>query len=716
MDYKLIFTLVFISCLLGMSCVFAGDNVTCTDNQTRVEDTLQAIDESALAPDVPDLVSNDTFYVNSKNIESYFPEGTLDSKYENKTLIFMGDFEDVGVLAIKSDYVTIKGDGSTMKNTVFDISANNVALNNIKLDLNRNFPEIEGAAVYLNGNNISLVDLNINYVVPYNVDAYVLFGYGLFKSPYNNLKIINSTFYFEAQNVEVKKYNCAVKLTNFHNSLMENTTIIASFPLNEISFNYHGADLDSDYIYNVGIEGCDNFVFKSNEIISDVSMRPSLEYPTLDAVVLSGSNNCLFYNNSIYVTDFVTNPGVENYLYGINVHRMTNLTIDSNRISMITTGGKLALGTAYPIQVNGPIMGVNITNNDLYSFSNGPNIGIYSVNYFGETSISITNNRINVTGLAGTDEWALVSGIESQDSNAEILNNQIEVHSVGDVGIYDNLFAISYRQGTDGSHTFNIQNNTAFTDGYMAVFLLGSYNSTILNNTLISFNANAETGSNSYGAGRTFSHIGDTTEGNTVINIKDYLATLNRIDGGSQATPISGESSTDIGGTGLNPQASNQYDSNPLIPGYFDTHGISDYSNDDDNTGIKDIIESHSNVNGARTSDSSKNSKSNDYVVMENIDSNEAIDSNSTLEKSNSNSYVSSNNTEAFATPDIIGDASPIGGVSSSAQATAQSVSKRAYEIEAMKNKEEFIPSTMIVVLTMVLLLVGYRRRDSNFE
>ncbi len=124
------------------------------------------------------------------------------------------------------------------------------------------------------------------------------------------------------------------------------------------------------------------------------------------------------------------------------------MTLDSNNIAILTTGGMLAAGTAYPIQITGPSKRINITNNDLYSVSNGPNIGIYSQNYYGDTQLYIANNKINITGLAGNHSWALVAGIEAQDSNDTIVNNTIEVHSVAEVKDNDNIYGISYSQST----------------------------------------------------------------------------------------------------------------------------------------------------------------------------------------------------------------------------------------------------------------------------
>ena len=709
MDRKLMLTLMVLCFILSASCVFAQTNDT-NVTQAPADDEILQINTTGLMPDVPDLTSNDTFYVNSNNVNTYFPDNALDEKYENSTLIMEGEFEDVGVLKIESDHVTVNAGGAHLKNTAFDISGNNVTLKNIRMDLDTSFEETGGAAIYVSSSDVDLINVYVNYIVPYNVDAYVILGEANSKHPSRNLRIINSTFYFEAHNDEVKKYNSAVKLLNFHDSIMENTTLTGSFPLNQIDYGVDGAHLDNIYVYTLGIEGCDNFILRGNQIISDVNKRPAWQYPTLDGVILSRSNNVWMYNNSIYMTDFVTNPGVENYLYGINVHSLTNLTIDSNRISMITTGGKLAMGTAYPIQINGPIMGVVVTNNDLYSFSNGPNIGIYSVNYFGRTSLLIANNTINVTGLAGVHDWALVTGIESQDSNAEIINNKIEVHSVGDVKIGDNLYAISYRQATSGVHTFNIQNNTAFTDGYEAIHLLSSYNSTIKGNTLISFNDNAQTGSDAYGRG-SFSHVNDDADGNRVINIRDYLATLNNVDGANDdSSRPSGEETSRVDGGGYSSQPTNQYDYNPLIPGYFDTHGIADKEASSDLTGLDDgtatQINDYASGKDSKSDETSENNDNTEEFSGEVVSAPE--------QRENSGVSAVSNSTQA--TPDITGDNGPIGGYQSG-QSNQPSASKKAFEIqEAMKNKTDLVPSFIIAIFALILLIIGYRRKDSTLE
>lgn len=43
----------------------------------------------------------------------------------------------------------------------------------------------------------------------------------------------------------------------------------------------------------------------------------------------------------------------------------------------------------------------------------------------------------------------------------------------------------------------------------------------------------------------------------------------------------------------------------------------------------------------------------------------------------------------------------------------SSSVAKKAFEIEDI-NKNEFIPSVFYVIATLILLIVGYRRKYSN--
>ena len=701
------------------------------DADDIIGDISQQDDE---VPDVPDLIVNETYYVHSYDLDDYFEDGVLKSQYANKILVFSGNFLNQGKLTIDVNNVTIKGANSYLKNTVFDISGDDVTLSDLTIDLDSEYPNNDGAGILVTSNNVLFNNLNMNYIVPSNVEAYCIYAVGNPRNPSRNLKIINSNINFEGHNDDVNKYNCAVKILYYDDSTMDNDTIISSLPLKNVNHGNFGATLDSDYVLTVGFEYCDNFVFKNNVLISDVNKRTACTYPTLDGMMVSRSDNCVIVNNSIYMTDFITYPGVENYLYGIDVYALNNLTIAYNNISIVTTGGKMALGTAYPIQVTGPISKVNITENDIYTFSNGPNIGVYSQNYYGGTELSITKNKINVTGLAGTHEWALVAGIETQDSNSEILDNYIEVHSVGVVGINDNIYGVSYRQSTAGNHTYNIQNNTVFSDGYSSVYLLSSVNSTVANNLLVSYNENAQNGQNGFNYGNVGSHDRLSFYNNRVIRAFDYFASINNIvDGGNDynyENPVNNGISNNLNGRSISARdTSNSHSYNPLIPGSARNNGNYDQSGidptvkpGDDGTGNNGQGNGDSDGDGSESGSilSLKDILEN-YLNSQN--SNNGEKTNTTSDSNNEHHANVASNSSDY-TPSATGNVPLSESESSSPSSYSQSPSdtggsqsvSKSFELEEKLDNQEFIPSILYVILAVILLIVGYRKRNKYLE
>ena len=64
-----------------------------------------------------------------------------------------------------------------------------------------------------------------------------------------------------------------------------------------------------------------------------------------------------------------------------------------------------------------------------------------------------------------------------------------------------------------------------------------------------------------------------------------------------------------------------------------------------------------------------------------------------------------------------IGSDSPLGkSMSSGSSQESQSVSK-AYEIEKLVSEtENFIPSIFFIIAALILLVIGYKRKNSSFE
>ncbi len=725
-DVKL-FTLLMIICvIISISSVSAFDlnETNSTNNLSSNDLSILSVDEEEV-PDEPDLIVNNTIYLDSDNIDDYFTNGILKSRFNGKTLIFNQNFENLGRLIIHANDVTIKGIGYNLKNTVFQVDAKDVTLSDLNLELDSAFPSNDGAAIEIFSDNVNLVNVNINYITPQNVEAYGIYAMGNPENPLRNLKIKNSYINFEGHNDDVNVYNCALKLEHCKDALIENNTFISALPLKDIIFGANGAELASDLVLTVGIGNSDNTTFIGNSLYSEVNKRPENLYPSLDCMLISKSDNSLICNNSIFMTDFLTYPGIDNYLYGLDIYNLKNITVCHNNISIITSGGKLAAGTAYPIQITGPISQVNITENNLYSFSNGPNIGIYSQNYYGETSLSITKNRINVTGLAGTHEWALVAGIETQDTCSTIINNIIEVHSVGDVSIDDNLYGISYRQTTAGDHHYDIENNTVFSDGFYAVNLLTSVDSKVVNNLLVSYNSKVNGGNGGFRYWDINSHRGLEFYNNQIMRAFDYFAlNSNNVDNGDTndySTPKNkNDISNNLDGSKLSSSnEENKYSFNPLIPGNSMDYGRNDQSQTGDDKKDDDSSTSQGD-NGNQGTGSGNSSKREAMSLKEAlinfINSNTEGGNVNTTSFNGKNVNVQSN--ESDATPSAEGSESAASQSKSSASpdsssGESDSVSKKAYEIDE-KNESKFIPSVFFIIPVLILLFVGIRRKKSD--
>lgn len=513
--------------LLGLFVLFL---IIANVSAANVDDLVVVSDgENAEEPDVPDLYFEDDFNITPENIGRYFPNGVLDSNYSDSFLTFNGEFNDLGVLTVSQRNVTIDGKNSLFVNTVFDVASSDILLSNLTFILNNSYYDNEGSAILIRANNVTLDNIYINYTAPEDTASYAIYAAGTSRRPVYGLNIVNSTIFFKGQNYNGDVYNYAIRLDNSMNAFIANNTINTKLVLKPVDFE--SAFSASDFSLTIGASNCDNMVFIGNNVTSDAIGR-SFGFPTLDCFFIWGCDNSYILNNSFLLTDFFTYKGVENYLYCLDVYSLENLTVAYNNISVITTGGRLSAGTAYPIQLTGPLSNVIIAYNNLYSRSNGPNIGIYSSNSGGNTEMFVMYNNINITGLAGEDNWALVSGIEGQDSRDIIMNNVIEVHSIGEVNENTNIYGISYSQTTPDDHSFDIINNTVLSDGYYSVYLDSAVNSTITHNTLISYQEDIEDGRSGYKRGSGV-HEREMSYINLVFNEFDYNAQrANDIDSG----------------------------------------------------------------------------------------------------------------------------------------------------------------------------------------
>ena len=137
------------------------------------------------------------------------------------------------------------------------------------------------------------------YVVPRDMSAS-----GICAEYRKNVKLNNNTIYFEAHN-DYNGSDYAIKLERCYNAIIDNNTLVSSFPLRLINFETGGVN----HVAGICMEYCDNFQLTNNNLTIDVNKRPLSAYPTLVGVRIVGSNNGIVKNNYLSMEDFVTDIG-----------------------------------------------------------------------------------------------------------------------------------------------------------------------------------------------------------------------------------------------------------------------------------------------------------------------------------------------------------------------------------------------------------------------
>ena len=432
------------------------------------ESSYSKVSENAVLKDGNVSDANLTHYVCPENYTHYFNNGVLKDEFGGSILVFEGDFEDKGVFVIDKNDTRLVANGSRFVNTVFSLTASGVVLANFNFALDQAFPLNHNAGIYVGWDNITVFNNTVSYLVPADTTCI-----GIYADDNIGLNLINNTvnYYGQAFN---DGFNYAVLLTNCYDAFVSGNHVNATLPLREVNWGqsiYGGVSMDKVSAFAMG--GCDNLLFVGNDVYSTINggVYADNKYPTLSSVLVYACDNSTLDGNKIVVEDYFTRKGQANYLYALDLYVSDDVRVVNNFIDVFTYGGASYMGTAYPIQVTGPAHDIMVAYNILHSVSNGPNIGIYSQNAFGQTQIDIISNFINVTGKAGSHMWALVAGIEVHDSDDRILNNTIIVDTVGGYHDGDRIYGISYAQNTGGNHKNQIKYNNVTVPGPIAISL-----------------------------------------------------------------------------------------------------------------------------------------------------------------------------------------------------------------------------------------------------
>ncbi|MBQ7927145.1 MAG: hypothetical protein IJ287_00120 [Methanobrevibacter sp.] len=487
-NYKLIGLVMFVMMICCISAASATDvdNITVPDDTgvIEIDDTVDSVDEVE-SEGIDDTVDGVDTQQNLRgnaningntNIANYFDSttGVLLSNAGN-TLTFGGDFYKANYNYknfIVNRAVTINANATNipiLHDMGFQLIADGITLNGITFDINAP-----------SGENCYAIDIESA----------------------NNVNVINNKITYTCGSDNAAYYNYVIKANNSGNLTISGNKMNATLPLK--TPDWYAAGINADFVAGVAIQDCDNLSFTGNTVNITGNRRVG-GFPTLDAIMIVSSDDVYMGNNEVYLADAITATDDYSYIYGIDVYQCNRIEINNNTVEMNgnKSGGQYkgnGTGAAYCIQLTGPHTGIVISNNTLTTKNNGPNLGIYSQNYYGDTSITICGNHINVTGKAGSDEWSLVSGMELQDTNANVYGNTIYVNNTAGYNSTYYAFGISYCQNTyNDPHYYNIHDNnvTVYNADY-AVYLLDdeSVSGKVINNTLIAYNTGSNTGDN----------------------------------------------------------------------------------------------------------------------------------------------------------------------------------------------------------------------------
>ena len=452
------------------------------NDQITVKSGSQTLTVPVTTKELTNIVTNETFF-------DYFgDDGMLLGDITFDTLIFKGEFSNLGVNVVYVPRaIVINGDNAVLRNIAI-MCEQGTTLNNLTLNATDYVADTDGVLIYAIGSDVTVNNITIDYNATDGSNNAI----AVYASGADNFKLVNSTITFTGNNVDGKVFAQGIKIAKSNNAVVDSNIITTSCPLVDVEYSHYGS-IDTDLVFAIGVEKSENVKIINNIMDNSAWTKGNnANFPTFDAFIAHTANNLLIKNNTISHTDLITLKGNSSYIYALDFYESNSVIVEDNRVLLNTTGGKEGAGAAYAVQVTGPYNNFVVKGNNLTTVSNGPNLGVYSQNYYGATEITVENNWINVTGFAGPAEFALVSGMEFQDTVAKAYNNTIYVQNVNEYNDDNNIAGITYVQSTSGSHQFDIQNNTIYSEGKYAVLIKSAKDSQIIGNTLYAHELNGD--------------------------------------------------------------------------------------------------------------------------------------------------------------------------------------------------------------------------------
>ena len=424
-------------------------------------------------------VTGNNNIITPENFNNFFDENNvLREGIPFDELTFKGEFNNLGLITIDHP-IKLTGDGAQFNNVSFKLDADDIELSNVNIVLDK-LGEVDGAAIYIGGDNVVVSNSNITYNAPAGVQSYAI------EIDYtDNVKIINNNIKYNATSEgDVKTY--AVNAMYADNLVFENNVIDASIPSTSIGYSaYPRIDY---YSQGVHVENSKNVSFNKNNITVSYNDVKGAD-DTIYAVHFDGCDDSRITNNDIELNG-------HKFAYGLVTNNCNNLTISGNDIKS-SSDDHYAAG----LQVGGKSSTV-VDNNNISAKSNDVAYSVYLDDWGENGEVNLTNNNINgesdtVYGVYVEENKTLISGntidvngnhvygIVSPQTDVVLDGNEINAtgKDMGDIlspqsGVDYNTTGIIVSEGSA-----EIKNNTVVTNGNSTIIAKNT-NASITNNGL----------------------------------------------------------------------------------------------------------------------------------------------------------------------------------------------------------------------------------------
>ncbi|MBR3214068.1 MAG: Ig-like domain repeat protein, partial [Methanosphaera sp.] len=399
--------------------------------------------------------------ITPENYNEYIYEGVLVGVGKDSKITFNGTFTNKEEIVLDTNDILIDGTNATFTNTIFILDAENITLQNMKINntntdypiknfkdnniiinntINLNNTNGKTAAIYntasntIISNNIIKVDGpagDIDYETGSGIcttQAILLIGGDNNTIEYNNINITSSqagtTFGTIEGNTNSK---------NVTNTLIQYNTLNVSggrfnYGINSlnnvknITIAYNNITVTSER-YTDGIQigdgATDNLITNNNINLTCLNTTPVDEAAISYGVIITSQGGQISNNNTITQNNININGMVN---YGMEIYSSTNTQITQNNI---TLNGAKSMGIGYDHSHNSTVTENKITIND---DSTQPLNGITEeiqplstgIKVIDSENIVIENNSIKTNDKAKTD-----TTIDTESTNTTIKNNQL---------------------------------------------------------------------------------------------------------------------------------------------------------------------------------------------------------------------------------------------------------------------------------------------------